>query len=310
MFAAGHIFLPTDFSECAAYAMRYGIAFAKQFGATLHFGHVIDSSLFTVGGSQGVWMTDEDADEVRQTMMDHAKGHLDALVEKALAAGVKAEKHIEEGAPAHRIVKMAEEYSCDLIVISTHGRSGIDHFLFGSKAEHVVREANVPVLCVKHPEGEFVEDDYEIGIKKVLFPTDFSPFSEEVLPYAVSLAQKYRAKLIVCYVNELAVMLPEYLPEVAMSTSMDLAGTAEENLKELCGRITDVEVESEFRAGVAHREIVAVQQEKDVDVIVMPTHGRTGLAHVVFGSVAERIVRRATCPVLTVRPEKLRQSKA
>lgn len=303
MFANGHILLPTDFSHYALHAMNYALAFARRFDAKLHIVHVIDSALFSIGGSQGVWLTEADAERVYENMVKHAESRLDALVQQADDVNVAAERHVVRGNPPHALGETAKDLGCGLVIIATHGRTGIEHFVFGSVAEKVIRESPIPVLCVKHPEHEFVKGlDNRLELKRILFPTDFSQLSAEGLPYAADMARVFGAKLTLVYVNELAVMLPEYLPEMAMATTLDIASGAQRTLEEMAKGVEGVEVDVMLRTGVHHAEIIAASKEIDADMIVLPTHGRSGLSHAFFGSVAERVVRNAKCPVLTVRP--------
>ena len=201
---------------------------------------------------------------------------------------------------------MAETHGCDLIVIATHGRSGFDHVVYGSVCEKVARQAPVPVLCIKHPEHEFVDEDTpEIHLRRVLFPYDFSSFSRKALPYAHSLCRQFGAKLILMHVAELPAYLPEMMPDAVGAFSPGISDSDQEALDEFAGEFPDVDVETVTRTGLAHREICKFVAESDVDLVVMPTHGCTGIAHILFGGVAEKVVRLAKCPVLTVRPDKV-----
>ncbi len=303
MFTKGRILVATDFSDCASSAYPYAYAFAKAYGGDVHFAHIIDASVFAMGGTNGLWTTAEAVDQIRAGMMQYAKTELGKLVEHAEAAGVKAETHLEEGDPGHAMGDLASRVDAGLVVVSTHGRSGFEHIVFGSTSDHIVRHAPVPVLCVRPDEHDFVsKDSSDIQIKRVLFPIDFSPQADGMLPYAASLCRNFGAALHLVYVNELAVLLPEYLPEVAMSTTIDIEEETQRNLARIAGEIEGVEVVTSVRTGPAYREIIAAEKDIGADLIVMPTHGRTGLAHVLFGSVAERVVRMAKCPVLVVKP--------
>jgi nucleotide-binding universal stress UspA family protein len=311
VFQPKHILFPTDFSPYAFYAMNYALALARSYGATLHIGHVLDTTINGLTGSTGVWLPQDEIDRVLTSMEEHADSRLDTLVQQAADEGVAAVKHMRRGHPAHDIGKMAEDLDCDLVVISTHGRSGLEHLVMGSTAERVVREAPIPVLSVKHPEHEFVDGaTHKIHLKRVLFPMDFSPYCEEALDYAVSLCNNFNATLVLLHVNELSVMLPEYLPEMALSSAIDMTANAQESLKEIAEGIEGIEVEHYVKPGLPHREIGAAVEEYNIDLIVIPTHGRSGFLHVLFGSVAEKVVRLAKCPVLSVRPEAFRGQRA
>jgi nucleotide-binding universal stress UspA family protein len=143
-----------------------------------------------------------------------------------------------------------------------------------------------------------------IEIKKILFPTDFSEYSQFALKYAAALAESSRAKLYVMHVHERPVgsgleayhyAVPEYDAGIEKSER--------ESLDQVVGKLRSrgVDADPVFIVGRAYVEIVNTAKELDVDLITLATHGRKGLSHVVFGSTAEKVVRLAPCPVLTVK---------
>ena len=134
-------------------------------------------------------------------------------------------------------------------------------------------------------------------------PVDFSANAEQALSLAISLAKDFGAGLMVIHVAEPAPVLPISLTD-AEETTLELPiADVETDLDKLIGsvRAQGVTVEKRFVKGVPHREIVRCANEWQADMIVMGTMGRTGLAHVIMGSTAERVVRKASCPVLTIR---------
>ena len=144
-----------------------------------------------------------------------------------------------------------------------------------------------------------------IEIKKILFPTDFSEYSNHALKYAVALAERFQAKLVVMHVCEHPIAgssieayhfaVPEYV--------VDLEQRERKALDALTAELRErrVDVEPVFIIGKAYQEIVKAAKLHNVDVITMATHGSKGLSHLVFGSTAEKVVRLAPCPVLTVK---------
>jgi nucleotide-binding universal stress UspA family protein len=143
-------------------------------------------------------------------------------------------------------------------------------------------------------------------IRHILVPIDFSDSSKRALDYAVGLAQTFGAKLTLLHVVE----LPSYVTDahapvhVSMALRDYLQGHAQRELAHLPseGSGAPVEIARQVVIGVPHQQILETAVAEQVDWIVMATHGRTGLSHLVMGSVAERVVRTAPCPVLTVRP--------
>jgi nucleotide-binding universal stress UspA family protein len=146
-----------------------------------------------------------------------------------------------------------------------------------------------------------------INLKRILVPTDFSDHSHNALRYGAAFAEKFAAELYLLHVfQDLAVSQPEAVtvgaPIVApLEQFMAAAQTALERLirDNNLGRLA---VHPEVRAGAPFDQIVQFAVDKDIDLIVMGTHGRGWLAHVLLGSVTEKVVRKAPCPVLTVRP--------
>ncbi len=145
-----------------------------------------------------------------------------------------------------------------------------------------------------------------ISITRVLVPVDLSELSHRALTFAAELAEKFAANLSVLYVvSEPAPVLPDMMMPVPLAAPDDaeLIAAGRQSLdaflkgKNLSGRTPDVQV----RVGTATPEILAAAKELPADLIVLGTHGHHGLAHLLLGSVAEEVVRSATCPVLTLR---------
>jgi nucleotide-binding universal stress UspA family protein len=143
-------------------------------------------------------------------------------------------------------------------------------------------------------------------IRRILAPTDFSEPSKQAVAYAYELAERFGAKLLLLHVVELPAYPVEiFLPAAGGTTLLDdLEQQARIDLAQLRPEAEDgkVEVTCQVVVGTPYYKILEVAAADKADVIVMATHGRTGLSHLVMGSVAERVVRMAPCPVLTIRP--------
>jgi nucleotide-binding universal stress UspA family protein len=141
------ILLPTDFSECGNYALGFATSLARKFGASVICVHVIEPIVPTVGYSG---MTEPlPIADISEQLENSAERELPKLAECEECAGVELEELIVHGEAASEIVRVARERKVDLIVISSHGRTGLGRMLFGSTAEAVVRHASCPVLVVK-----------------------------------------------------------------------------------------------------------------------------------------------------------------
>ena len=146
------ILLPTDFSECGNYALSYATSLARTFGASIVCVHVIEPIVPTVGYSG---MTEPlPIADIAEQLEDAAERELPKLAECEEAAGLQLEELIVHGEAASEIVRVAKERNVDLIVISSHGRTGLGRILFGSTAEAVVRHATCPVLVVKPSQSQ------------------------------------------------------------------------------------------------------------------------------------------------------------
>ncbi len=148
-----------------------------------------------------------------------------------------------------------------------------------------------------------------IPLKRILLPTDFSEQSGEATRYACAFAEQFQAELHVLHVVEkLAATIPEAVVEMATALENYLEVAETKALAQLTkvlepGWEQGKHVTLATRTGLAFLKIIEYAKEHEIDLIVMGTHGRTGLSHVLMGSVAERVVRMAPCPVLTVHPE-------
>ncbi len=141
-------------------------------------------------------------------------------------------------------------------------------------------------------------------INNILAPIDFSDYSKNALKYAVEFAKEFDAKLYLIYVVEPMIYPADFsMGQIAIpSTDIDLNTRAEEELKNLAKTInSDLKVETMIRTGKPFVEIIETAKEKDIDLIIIATHGHTGVEHLLFGSTAEKVVRKAPCPVLTLR---------
>src|SRR5574341_413769 len=142
-------------------------------------------------------------------------------------------------------------------------------------------------------------------IKTILFPTDFSNGARAAMDHAVSMAKDYHAKLVLLYVIQDISIAEWYIPSSISVTDLveDMQKSAMREMDKWYGEVAAMvnDVEKMVVRGVPFVEIIRTAKEKNADLIVIGTHGRTGIDHMLFGSTAEKVVRKAHCPVLTVR---------
>lgn len=145
----------------------------------------------------------------------------------------------------------------------------------------------------------------ETTINKVLVPIDFSDYSKSALRYAVNFAKSFNAEIIVIYVVEPVIYPPDFsMGQIAMpSINTEWDDRAKDELQKLAKSeiIGAVKVKTIIKTGKPFVEIIETAKEENVDLIIIATHGHSGVEHILFGSTAEKVVRKAPCPVLTLR---------
>lgn len=147
------VLCPVDFSRNSEHALRYALAFASSYDAELLLLHVVEIPVHAFPGVPGI---PEVPPHVTVNIEERAAAELAALEERIRAEHANTRSELVTGTPFLEIITVAREANVDLIVMGTHGRSGLAHMLIGSVAEKVVRKAPCPVLTVKHPEHEFI----------------------------------------------------------------------------------------------------------------------------------------------------------
>jgi nucleotide-binding universal stress UspA family protein len=282
---------PTDFSEPAGRALNLAGSLAHREGARLLVLHVTNP------------MTDAANLLLDEPSLHRQRQRLEQL--QVEAPGVPFEPRLAFGSAAAEILKTAQETGCDLIVMGTRGRKGLGRLLMGSVAEQVVRNAPCPVVTVNSPSREpAAEAEVSTGtaapIRTVLHPTDFSGPCAEAFRVACELSGDQSARLTVVHVlvpppmSPINQPMPPPLPE-------DPRGKLEELLRLAQASAPGLQADYRVENGDAAPRIVGAAQETRCDLIVMGTHGRTGLGRALMGSVAEQVLRTAPCPVVTVK---------
>jgi nucleotide-binding universal stress UspA family protein len=145
--------VPIDFSEHSKNALKYATSFAQQFKASIDLIYVVEPVIYPSDFSFG----QVESPNIENELSTHGNEELAALIKKEISGKVEARKIVRTGKPFYEINQYAQEEDIDLIIIATHGHSGMEHILFGSTAEKVVRKAPCPVLVVRTGEHEFVK---------------------------------------------------------------------------------------------------------------------------------------------------------
>jgi nucleotide-binding universal stress UspA family protein len=293
------ILAAADFSDESLAGVRYAVALAGKSGSAVTLLHVVEPPSRLAGMEMvPLARTDEEVAAL-------ARAELATLAERETADGVHPTACVRIGKPFHEIATAAREQAADLLVIASHGRSGWQRVLLGSTAERVVRHAPCPVLTVPAraplpPTSPAVP----LRIKRILVPLDFSTVSEAALPWATFLAEHCQAELVLLHVTEqfpLDYLLGRELTDSTVAPLMKQATTNLQRIAGSLGKPTGRNASVVVCTGSPFEEICGAAQTLGADLIVLTTHGYTGLKHVWLGSTAERVVRNACCPVLTVR---------
>jgi nucleotide-binding universal stress UspA family protein len=225
-------------------------------------------------------------------------------------APAPVETVVAGGDPAQTILAQISERDVDLVVMATHGRSGIGRWIYGSVADEVMRQSSVPVLLVSatSPERAWPKG----RAPRILVTLDYSQLSEAVLEAAADLAKTIHGELLLFSVTPLMVVADGYgqvyLPYDVDQDLIDRRHYLEETAAKLRQRGLSVTTRAEF--GTPNTLIVDVAREEDVDLIAIATHGSGGVTRVLMGSVATGVVQRATAPVLIVRPAEVREKES
>lgn len=292
------ILCPVDFSETSRHALDHAVAVAKWYEAQILALHVVHVPALPPPPIFAVAFADVTpaATSPRQTVEEDLRGWL----EPVHRAGVKADAIVDEGNPVERIVERATSETADLVVMGTHGLRGFERFMLGSVAEKVLRKSTCPVMTVPPASATTAKVPYN----RLLCPVDFSESSLAALRFASSLAKEADARLTILHVldwpsdNELLVEQFD-APEVRLLVE----GRARERLEAL---VTDemktwCKPTPRIGHGKPYRQILETAQDEESDLIVIGIHGRNPLDVMFFGSTTNQIVRRAACPVLTLK---------
>ena len=292
------ILFATDGSQGSARAEAYACALAQSWGASLTVMSVLE---FPPGMNPDYAVNRLYLDE----LMQEATTRLVDVKVRAGGLGLSAQSRIATGIPSEEVLAVARAEEADLVVVGTRGKTGLEHVLLGSTAERIIRMAPCPVLTVpgaKQRAGEHPK----ATLTRMLVPVDFSDCSRDALEYGALIAQRSNVSMKLLHVLEpVSYGLDFTLPQMTQRESSKTAIT--KRLSDLVSALTSVGFASDFliSGGLPADSILDAARAQSVDVIVMGTHGRRGLSHVLFGSVAESVLRRSLCPVLTVRSPKL-----
>src|SRR5581483_5924763 len=289
----GTILVPLDGSTLAARAVPFATAFARAAGARLVLIRAVRADK----------LPGEKAALAQRAARRRAEVELGAIVEQLQQEGLAAEAHVSSKAAPEAIVDAARQQHADLIVMSTHGRSGIGRWLYGSVADRVLQRTRVPVLLVPPSCERTCPAE---GALRVLVPLDGSELAERALVYARAVAGT-AGEILLYQVLPPSVpiddgdLLAPYWTEVFAEARADVLRYLEGVAAPL--RAAGCRVRVAVEHGAAAQRIAEYARREKVDLVVLSSHGRAGVARWLLGSVAEELLREAPTPLLLVRPQ-------
>jgi len=295
------ILCPVDFTEFSRHALDEAIAIAHLFDGCVTALHVFPVAIPAdpFGG-----LPDFQPFRLTDRHRAHILRQLSAFTTAEGAEPRRITVALREGVDIHaEILDAANQMKSDVIVMGTHGRAGFQHVMLGSVAEKVLHKASCPVLTVP-PRGPDAVPAGPVPFARILCGVDFSECSLTALRQAVTLASQAGAHLDVLSVVQLVPMyestgaVPLYYPGLLDDLKADVQKRLDAEITTIAG---DVKIERFVTAGSPHREIIRVAAERQAELIVLGAFSHGVIDHMFFGSTTNHVVRRARCPVLTVK---------
>ncbi len=280
------ILCPIDFSQGSLHAMHVAVRMANESDAELDLVHVCYPPAASIGG------VPPRTPEAFEQLADDAERALESALAQAKEVGAtRVNARLLTGIPGDTLVEEAADPAIDVIVIGTEGRTGIARALLGSVADQVIRHAPCSVLAVRG-------DSEPRPFDHVLCPTDFTDSSRYALELACTLATRGGAGITLLHVVPSPVTGQPSGPHSDLGRSAARLDTWTSEL----GPNISVPIATRTRVGFAGSETLAVlAEDRTFDLVVMGSHDRGGIKRVLIGSVAEKVVRHARCPVLVAR---------
>ncbi|MEZ4796479.1 MAG: universal stress protein [Flavobacteriaceae bacterium] len=273
------IIVPIDFSEHSEFALKVAAQLAKKYNAELLALHMLEMSDIMLTASEG------EQYQKAVFFLKLAEQKFETFLAKPYLQGIKVVPIVKHFKVFSEVNDVAQEEDADLIIMGSHGVSGFKEFFVGSNTERVVRNAEIPVLVVKH-------ELKNVSFDQVLFATNFD--EENVEPYlkATRLFDKLGSKLKLVYVN---------LPNEHFKSSTEIENRISEFLMTANGNLDKLNSVGYHADYTVEQGILNYAKKIEADLIAIPTHGRKGVTHFFAGSIGEDIANHSELPVMTFR---------
>ena len=294
-----NIICATDFSDLANHALKYGVSLAKEFNSKLYLCHVIDLSSATLYG---------DATFAFETQLIHMEEYAQERLRRLMEPyEVEWEPLVSTGNASDEVARLAEEKEIDLTITATRGHSGLKRLILGSVTEHLMRTLPCPLLAVhKHEKYSNANTDKDIRLKKILIGCDFSSDSNLAFQYGLSLAQEFEAELHLIHVLEPPTYKewPKAVEQTKEVIRKNLYIQLNEKLEAMIPQdaLNWCKPKTTLLSGHPDEELTKYADIQGIDLIVLGVTGHGLVESFFVGSTTERVMRKASCAVLSVRP--------
>lgn len=278
-----NILFATDFSDCSKEALAYVTGLARRFGSKVHLCHVVTPSQLVIGAPEA-------APYLYEAQLQNSAEALNDLQHSSEMRELSVSTFLGSGSLEDELTKAIADNHVDLVVVGTHGRTGIRRLVLGSAAESICKIAPCPVLTV----GPDAINQEKLGFRHILVPTDFSEHSTEILPYVMDIAREYGSSITFLHV------IPS---DAGVNVSARLlAEDARRTLKRAFAKECE-ECKPQFliEFGETAEGILRAARESKADLIAMGTKNTFAPGIHLRPGVAYRVMAAAQCPVLTCR---------
>jgi len=291
------LFVPLDGSAFAEHALPFAASIARRAGATIHVVHAHVPVAPLYSGSELVADPTMDA-----RIRENETAYLDGVVKRlAEIIPIRVSCRLVDGPVADALQEQALAAATDLVVMATHGRGPLSRFWLGSVADTLVRRLPMPILLVR-PQEETPNLATEVTVRRILIPLDGSDLAEQILGPATELGSLTQAEYTLLRVVEPFMPPPHQLPGPLFD---QLAREAQAYVDRVAERLRGQSLRVQTRVVINRFAAAAILEEGRVhatDLIALETHGRGGVARLLLGSVADKVLRGALTPVLMHRP--------
>jgi nucleotide-binding universal stress UspA family protein len=295
------VLIATDFSEASQKPLRHALAIARHYGAKFYLAHVVSHIGYTIAGPESLQLTTEKTRKDAQEL-EHE------LLESRALAGLNYEFIVREGSVWEQLELVIRDKQVDLVVVGTHGRGGLGKLLLGSIAEKIFRHADCFVVTVGPGSYEDSLVEKTKAVRPFLFATNFGPASLHALPYAISFANHFGARLVALHILP-AAPIPESFHWSSTGNLLQMRDQARmaslKRLEELTLQNGPMAAKPEFmvKFGIPGEQILQASHDLKADLIVLGLKHHTHIeteSHMPW-AIAYKVVCGARCPVLTIR---------